>query len=191
MRTSLQSFATIGLLIALAACGAKETEAPSEGGEHHADHHAEQPAAAAQPAAEAQPAGAVARDDANWKYFGAPFSVGEPLAASAVLAEPDRFAGKPVRFRGELTEVCQKAGCWAVVRDDAGNAMRITMKDHSFGIDKDTKGKACDIEGELVKKAVDPERIAHFESEGAKENPEAGKTEAWEIVASAVAVSRS
>ena len=69
--------------------------------------------------------------------------------------------------------------------------MRVTMKDHAFGIDKDTKGRRCDIEGELVKKAVDPEQVEHFKSEGSKTNPEEGKTEAWELVATSVAVSRS
>jgi hypothetical protein len=39
-----------------------------------------------------------------------------------------------------------------------------------------------------VKKAVDPKTLEHYESEGGKHNPEAGKTEAWELVASAVSV---
>jgi hypothetical protein len=126
----------------------------------------------------------------DWKYFGAPFAVTEVVPASTVMADPASYAGKPVRMEGELTEVCQKAGCWAVVRDDAGHSMRITMKDHSFGIDKDTQGRSCQVEGELVKKAVDPDKLAHFAEEGAKEHPEAGKTEAWELVASGVAVAR-
>jgi hypothetical protein len=139
------------------------------------------------PAAPAAPTAA----DADWKHFGAPFAVTEALPASAVLPDPSAHAGKPVRVKGELAEVCQKMGCWAVVRDDQGHSMRITMKDHAFGIDKDTAGRACDVEGELVKKAVDPKQLEHFASEGAKEHPEAGKTEAWEIVATTVAVSRS
>jgi hypothetical protein len=174
----------LSVLLLLAACGTSPApETPA----------AEVPAAGA-PAA-APVAQKAAPDDASWKYFGAPFAVSEVVPASTVLADPAGFAGKPVRMEGELTEVCQKAGCWAVVRDDAGRSLRVTMKDHAFGIDKDTQGRACQLEGELVKKAVDPEKLAHFAEEGAKEHPElssaaAGKTEAWELVASGVAVAR-
>jgi hypothetical protein len=125
----------------------------------------------------------------EWKHFGAGFSTDVVTPASAVLSDPAAHAGRPVRFRAELTEVCQAKGCWAVVRDGEGHAMRITMKDHAFGIDKDTVGRACEVEGQLVSLPVDPERLQHFASEGGSTlPPEAGKTEAWEIVATAVAV---
>ena len=156
------------------ACGTPEAVAPE----------AAAPAAAATEAAATEATG-------DWKHFGAPFTIAEATPASAVFADPTPLAGKVVRVEGELTEVCQKMGCWAVVRDDAGHAVRITMKDHAFGIDKDMAGRGCDVEGELVKKTVDPERVEHFESEGSKNPPEAGKTEAWELVATSVAVARS
>src|SRR6185503_20977772 len=87
-----------------------------------------------------------------WKHFGAPFTVAAPVPASAVLTDPAAHATGPVRFQGQVTEVCQKMGCWAVVRDDAGHSVRVTMKDHAFGIDKDSAGRGCDVEGELVAK---------------------------------------
>lgn len=144
---------------------------------------------AVEPVVAAAPAPVAAAED--WKHFGAPFTVAEATPASVVFANPTPLAGQVVRVKGELTEVCQKMGCWAVVRDDAGNSVRITMKDHAFGIDKDMAGRGCDVEGELVQKAVDPERTKHFESEGSTNPPEAGKTEAWELVATSVAVARS
>lgn len=133
---------------------------------------------------------AAERDDATWKYFGSPFTVAESLPASAVLADPAAHSGKPVRLTGELSEVCQKMGCWAVVRDGEGHSVRITMKDHAFGIDKDTKGRKVDIEGELVSEKVDPKKLEHYAEEGATEHPEEGKDVAWSIVASSVAVAR-
>lgn len=147
----------------------------------------------AAPAAEAAPteAAATARDDAKWKYFGEPFTLAASVPASQIMADPAPHEGKAVRVTGELAEVCQKAGCWAVVRDDAGHAWRVTMKEHAFGIDKDTRGRACDVEGQLVKKVVDPAQVEHFKSEGSATNPEEGKTESWEIVVSSIAVARS
>ncbi len=133
---------------------------------------------------------AVQTDDATWKYFGAPFTVASALPASQVLADPAAHADKPVRMTGELSEVCAKMGCWAVVRDGEGRSVRITMKDHSFGIDKDTKGRKVDVEGQLVSQKVDPKKLEHYAEEGATEHPEAGKDVAWSMVASSVAVAR-
>lgn len=160
----------------LAACGSAPVAAPEVTPEVPAPE-----AAAAAPEA-AAPA------EAAWKAFGSPFTVEQKLAAAAVIGDPAAHAGHPVRLEGELAEVCQQMGCWAVVRDDQGRSMRITMKDHAFGIDKDTAGRRCDVEGELVKKAVDPARLEHLASEGSANAPEAGKTEAWELVASSVAI---
>ncbi|MEQ1502853.1 MAG: DUF4920 domain-containing protein [Myxococcota bacterium] len=167
------------------ACGAP-APAPVEGAVDAA------PAAevAAQPAPAAAPAAASVRD--GWKTFGGAFSVAEAVPASTVLADPAAHAAAPVRMTGELTEVCQAKGCWAVVRDDAGHSIRITMKDHAFGIDKDTAGRSCDVQGQLVSKPVDPAQLEHFASEGSNQPPpEAGKTEAWQLVADAVAIAPS
>lgn len=121
-------------------------------------------------------------------HFGAAFTVASAVPASAVLGAPQDHSAAPVRMTGQLVEVCQKAGCWAVVRDDAGHSIRVTMKDHAFGLAKDSAGKQCDVEGTLVQKAVDPKTIEHYQSEGGKAVPEAGKAEAWELVVSAASI---
>jgi hypothetical protein len=179
-------------LFLLVACGASDAPSAPEAApaEAEAAPAAEATAEAAAEAPEAAQVEAPARDDEAWKYFGEPFMVAAAQPAKAVFATPDAHAEAPVRIVGEFTEVCQKMGCWAVVRDGEGHSMRITMKDHAFGIDKDAMGKACDVEGTLVSKKVDPERLAHFESEGATDHPEAGQEVAWSIVASSVAIAR-
>jgi len=140
------------------------------------------------PASQTPPPAASARVADGWKHFGAPFALASAVPASQVFADPGSHAADQVRIQGELTEVCQAMGCWAVVRDDQGHSMRITMADHGFGIDKDTAGKSCDAEGRLVQKKVDPETIAHYASEGGAAAPEAGQTEAWELVATGVSI---
>lgn len=173
-------------LVVLAACGssAEPSAAPAGEGEGVAAAEAEAPSAAA------PSEGAAAPDQAEWKTFGEPFTLASAVPASVVLEDPAAHADAPVRVAGELSEVCQKMGCWAVVRDDQGHSVRVTMKDHAFGIDKDTAGRRCEVEGQLVKKDVDPERLEHLASEGSTNEPEQGKTEIWELVASSVAVAR-
>jgi Domain of unknown function (DUF4920) len=139
----------------------------------------------------AAPPATAAPAAADWKHFGAPFTVATAVPAATVLADPAAHTGGTVRITGELTEVCQSMGCWAVVRDDAGRSVCVTMKGHSFGIDKDTAGRDCDVEGSLVKKAVDPKTVEHYASEGSTNAPEKGKTEVYELVATGVSVARS
>ncbi|MEN0068271.1 MAG: DUF4920 domain-containing protein [Myxococcota bacterium] len=126
----------------------------------------------------------------SYDVFGAPFAVQTAVPAATVLADPDAHDGGPVRMTGELTQVCQKAGCWAVVQDDAGHAIRITMKDHAFGIAKDSVGRACDVEGQLVSKPVEKKTLDHYASEGGGTHPEAGQEKAWQLVATTVAVAK-
>lgn len=126
-----------------------------------------------------------------WIHFGAPFTLASAVPAASVFGDPESHVGKTVRVTGELTEVCQKAGCWAVIRDDQGHSYRITMKDHAFGIAKDGAGRKVDLEGQFVKKDVDPAAVEHYKSEGSTHPPEEGQAVSWEIVASSVWVARS
>jgi hypothetical protein len=182
------------MMIAALLLGCGTTESTDAAAPQPPAEAAEADAAAAAPASPDAEAGGVAIDQAEWKTFGQPFKVAAVVPAAAVLSDPEAHASGPVRIQAELTEVCQAMGCWAVVRDDQGHSMRITMKDHGFGIDKDTAGRRCDVEGQLVKKALDTEeakqRLEHLASEGSTNAPEQGKTEAWELVASSVAVAR-
>ena len=116
---------------------------------------------------------------------------GEVVTAASVLAAPADFVGRPLSVEGRVADVCQKAGCWMVVTD-GDKTMRVRMKDHAFSVAKDSTGKTCRVQGEVVALDVDPDTIAHFKGESAKpevmpENdlPEDAKV-TYELVASAV-----
>ena len=122
-------------------------------------------------------------------HWGAPFTLTASEPLQTLIDDPDPQVGREVRVRGEVTNVCQKAGCWMVLRAEGGESVRITMKDHDFSVAKDLAGRSCDVQGTVVKKAVDPKTVAHYESEGGTDEvPERGKTEVVEIVATSVAV---
>lgn len=96
-------------------------------------------------------------------------------------------------MNGRIENVCQKAGCWLVVADDDGNYLRITMKDHAFGVPTDTEtgpGTRVDVEGTLIAKQLDARTLAHLESEAKGDEASLEKQFApkYEIVASSVAV---
>ena len=87
------------------------------------------------------------------------------------------------------TELCCRCLSFAVMRGEGGDAIRVTMKGHAFSVPKDSSGLTAHAEGTLVKKAVDPETVAHYEGEGATDAvPEKGKQETFELVAAAVEI---
>ena len=98
------------------------------------------------------------------EHFGADFTMEESIPAAVVLNSPAEYVGKRVRITGTVSDVCQKMGCWMVISDEDKH-MRIMTKDHKFFVAKDGAGSDCDIEGTIVQREVEPERVEHFKSE--------------------------
>ena len=122
-------------------------------------------------------------------HFGGEFTLTNSEPLQTLIDDPSPFVGKNVRVVGEITNVCQAKGCWMVLRAEGGESMRITMKDHAFAVDKDLAGKTAHVQGTVIAKTVDPETVAHYESEGATDDvPEKGKTSVHELVATAVQI---
>jgi hypothetical protein len=120
-----------------------------------------EPAAAAAPADPAPPATAVAGE---WAHYGAEFTLSDSLTAAQLLSTPEKYVDQNILVEGKIADVCQKAGCWMVITDD-NTTMRVLMKDHSFAVDKGGTGGTCRVEGTIVAREIDPEFVAHLESE--------------------------
>jgi len=180
---------TTFLLLALAACGTPEAPAAKQEAKAEAVKPVEAPKAPA-----ATPAAASAAPAGDWVASGAAFPAdGAVIPVSQMLDAPATFAGKTVTVEGEIADVCQKKGCWMVM-GDGKRTIRVTMKDHAFGIDMNSTGGKAQVFGELVAKAVDPKTVAHYASEAAKPElvPEkAGATENYELIASSVRVRKA
>lgn len=129
---------------------------------------------------------------AGWSSFGAPITDSQALAAKELLATPQTYVGQTVLVEGRVADVCSKMGCWMVLTDTEGgeHSMRVTMKDHAFGLPKDCTGQRVQLMGEVIAKAVDPETVKHYQSESRKPEitPEAAATDgtSYELVASGV-----
>lgn len=123
-------------------------------------------------------------------HYGGSFTLTGSEPVGTLIADPAPYDGKNVRVVGEITSVCQKAGCWMVLRGEEGQTMRITMKDHGFAIDKNAAGQVAHAEGMVSVKDVDPETVEHFKSETAEgiALPEEGKDRVVELSAVAVQI---
>jgi hypothetical protein len=191
------------LPLLLLACGAPEAPQPkpatppSEAAPAVAEAPPAAPAAAQAAAAPAAAYAALGVEsawagEADWAAHEAEFQ--GAVALGKVLDDPAAHAGAVV-IEGKVSDVCQKKGCWTVLSDGA-RTLRITMKDHAFGIPKDASGATAQFKGELVAKPLDPKTVAHYASEAG--NPDAmpekglpaGATETWELVASSARLKR-
>lgn len=103
-------------------------------------------------------------------HSGEPARYGKPLPATAAVtvadavAAFDQHAGKPQRYSGRITEVCQAEGCWLVLEDN-GQTARVMFKDHAFVVPKDSSGRA-QVAGVLSRKELTPEQVAHLKEDG-------------------------
>jgi hypothetical protein len=102
---------------------------------------AEKPAATTAPAATQHPAAAI-----PGRSFGEPIKLTEETPLDAISTEPAKFSGKTVRTTGVVQAVCQSAGCWMEIGDDAKRA-HIKMAGHAFFVPKDCTGKRAVVEG--------------------------------------------
>lgn len=102
-------------------------------------------------------------------HAGEPARYGKPLPATAAVpvaeavAAFDQHAGKPQRYSGRITEVCQAEGCWLVLEDN-GQTARVMFKDHAFLVPKDSSGRA-QVAGILSRKELTPEQVAHLQED--------------------------
>ncbi|HEV2800622.1 MAG TPA: DUF4920 domain-containing protein [Pyrinomonadaceae bacterium] len=86
-----------------------------------------------------------------------------------VLKEPAKYAGKRVRIEGVVERVCQSEGCWMQIAPEAGaTGIRVTFKDHSFFVPKDSKTLKFKAEGEFSVKVLSKEQVDHLVEDGAK-----------------------
>jgi hypothetical protein len=118
-------------------------------------------------------------------HFGSPFSLAaataKPLSAAlASAAEGD------VLVTGEVEAVCQKKGCWMVVKDGDKSA-RVLMKDHGFAVPMDCRGKSVTIEGALTTRTFTETQVKHLAKDGGQD-PEKVAGERTEHVLTASAI---
>jgi len=109
----------------------------------------------------------------------------DSVAIETALEQPENFTESNHILTGEVTQVCQKKGCWMILTGGDVFA-RVDFNDHAFLIPKDSRGHA-QVYGRLIEKELSEAQRAHFAEEGAGELP----AKSYEIIADAVKLSGS
>jgi hypothetical protein len=113
-------------------------------------------------------AGTEVPDKGTEGHFGDPFALEESKPLSNVIETLASVGDAPVQVSGEVDQVCQKMGCWMVIKDGDQQA-RVLMKDHKFAVPFDGKGKKAVVEGTIVAKELSEAQIKHIEEDAGRD----------------------
>jgi hypothetical protein len=80
--------------------------------------------------------------------FGAGVNLLQATPLAEIIGDPARFADAPVLIRGQVTEVCQKKGCWAVIRE-GDEHVKMRFEDYGFFLPKDCVGAEAYAQGSV------------------------------------------
>ena len=80
--------------------------------------------------------------------FGAGITLEQPTPLAEIVGDPARFAGETLLIHGQVSEVCQKKGCWAVIRDGDSH-VRMRFEDYGFFLPKDCVGAEAYAQGSV------------------------------------------
>jgi len=119
-------------------------------------------------------------------HFGAPFQLADAVPLGKAIETGGAEA--PVKVSGTVEAVCQKKGCWMVVKDGAESA-RVLMKDHGFAVPMDSRGKSVVVEGTLSSREFDEAQVKHLEADrGGDPSKVSGTRKEHVLTASAIEI---
>lgn len=95
--------------------------------------------------------------------------------------------GEPVKIQGQITEVCQKKGCFMVLTDGQKHA-RVTFKDYGFFVPKNSAAQNVVVYGELSSKTLSPEQKNHYEQDAGRDASYTESVTEFAVVASSVVI---
>jgi hypothetical protein len=104
--------------------------------------------------------------------FGAGLTLERPTALAEVLRAPERFAEEPILLHGRISDVCQRKGCWTILRDGA-DQVRVRFRDYGFFLPTDSTGAEAFVEGVIRVETLSEKAARHYEAESRDGDPDA------------------
>jgi len=77
-----------------------------------------------------------------------------------------------ITVKGEVTDVCEKRGCWITLKTEDGASFFVKMKDYAFFVPTALKGKNVVLEGNAEKKVTSVEELKHYAKDAKKTKAE-------------------
>jgi hypothetical protein len=108
------------------------------------------------------------------EVYGAELTLKDDTKLPEILKDPKAFVGKKIRVSAVIQGVCQKKGCWMVVKD--GDAQtQVKFHDYSFFVPLDVEGRTCVVEGTAKETVVTEAWRRHYAEDAGKSKEEIEK----------------
>lgn len=102
--------------------------------------------------------------------YGANLTLSETTPIAQILSEPQQYLGKRVLVRGEVLDVCAKAGCWIEIASDQPNEkIKVKVNDGEIVFPMSAKGKTAHAEGEVYEISLTHEQAVGYMAHVAEE----------------------
>ena len=98
-------------------------------------------------------------------FYGTKFSTKKtitPGKMTEMMMDKDKLEDTEVK--GYISKVCQREGCWMVIRSNekSNDDIMVRMKDHAFVVPKDIAGKTAVVHGTVAKKMQSVAEQKHY-----------------------------
>ncbi len=103
--------------------------------------------------------------------FGDGISLTEETPLARVLAEPEQYEDRPVLVRAQIADVCQRKGCWTILREGK-DQVRVRFKDYAFFLPTDCSGREALVQGRVEVKTLSASLARHYEEESRDGDPD-------------------
>ena len=103
--------------------------------------------------------------------FGAGLTLSELTSLAEVVRAPEKFEARPVLLRGRISDVCQRKGCWVVLRD-GGEQVRVRFHDYAFFLPTDAAGSEAFVEGLVNVEELSQKAARHYATESVDGDPD-------------------
>jgi hypothetical protein len=131
------------------------------------------------------------RQDAISETFGVELDNAlSKVSMQSLTTDPSLHLSKPFQVEARIAKVCQKKGCFFIAQQ-AQHTLRVSFQNYGFFIPTDSSGKTVTLSGELVKRELSPEQVAHFKADLKNETNIVKPGVVYEIVAYSVKIPRS
>lgn len=105
----------------------------------------------------------------NGQSFGKKFKAEEAFAVTELSRRMgDKQEMNDVVVSGTITEVCQVAGCWVKLKNDAGEDVFVKFQDGKIAIPKNMAGRKAVVHGTALRKTISVEDQRHFAEDAGK-----------------------
>lgn len=109
-------------------------------------------------------------------YYGADVSgvvVNKAISVEKLESElKNSKKAEGVVVKGEVTNVCEKRGCWITLKTEDGSSFFVKMKDYAFFVPTALKGKNVVLEGNAERKITSVDELKHYAKDAKKTKAE-------------------